>query len=126
MTAKTLFDSFRYAFEGIVHAFKTQRNFRIHCGAAVILGVLGFTLGFDLSQILFLLSAAFFVLVSELFNTAIEKTIDLYTDKYHPLAKIAKNCAAAAVLLSALYAVIVGALIILPQLLALIRRWNCG
>lgn len=126
MSAKTLVDSFRYAFEGIVYTFKTQRNFRIHCVSAVILGILAVILGFELTQGLFLLSAVFFVLISELFNTAIEKAIDLYTDKYHPLAKIAKNCAAAAVLLSAIYSLLIGAFVVIPKLIQLVRVWYCG
>lgn len=124
MPAKTLFESFRYAFQGFVYSFKTQRNFRIHCLASVILCVLAFVLGFELQEALFLVSAVFLVLISELFNTAIEKTIDLYTDKYHPLAKIAKNCAAAAVLMSSLYAVVVGILIMGPKIIGLLRRWQ--
>lgn len=122
MRAKTLWESFRFAFQGLVYSFKTQRNFRIHCVAAVALIILLTCLDFELYQVLFLLSAAFVVLVSELFNTAIEKTIDLYTAEYHPLAKIAKNCAAAAVLMSALYAAVVGVFILAPWLIEIIRR----
>jgi diacylglycerol kinase len=120
--AKTLWESFRFAFQGIVFSFKTQRNFRIHCVAAVALVISLAFLDFEQYQVLFLLSAAFVVLVSELFNTAIEKTIDLYTAEYHPLAKISKNCAAAAVLMSALYAAIVGVIILAPRLIEIIRR----
>jgi diacylglycerol kinase (ATP) len=122
LRAKTLWESFRFAFQGFVYSFKTQRNFRVHCLASVILGILIAILDFELYQILFLLSAAFFVLISELFNTAIEKTIDLYTAEYHPLAKIAKNCAAAAVLMSALYAIVVGVLVMVLRLLELVGR----
>lgn len=122
MSAKTLWESFRYAFQGFVYSFRTQRNFRIHCLATLALSLLAVVLRLRLPEILFLLSAVFFVLISELFNTAIEKTIDLYTTKFHPLAKIAKNCAAAAVLLAALYAVIVGILVLLPRLMELVRR----
>lgn len=122
MRAKTLWESFRFAFQGFVYSFKTQRNFRIHCLASVVLGILIAVMDFELYQVLFLLSAAFVVLVSELFNTAIEKTIDLYTAEYHPLAKIAKNCAAAAVLMSAIYAFVVGVLVVVPRLLDLVGR----
>ncbi len=122
MAAKTLLDSFRFAFAGFAYSFKTQRNFRIHCLASLVLAVLLPLLDVGLTQALFLLSAMFLVLISELFNTAVEKTIDLYTDKYHPLAKIAKNCAAAAVLMSALYAVVVGLVLLGPRFLAILRR----
>lgn len=122
MTAKSLWESFSYAFQGLVYSFKTQRNFRIHCLASAAIGLLSVFLDFDLSESVAILSAVFLVLISELFNTAVEKTIDLYTDKYHSLAKIAKNCAAAAVLLSALYAIAAGAIVLLPRILKYIRR----
>lgn len=122
MRAKTLWDSFRYACQGLGYSFQTQRNFRIHCTATILLVLLIFVIPLQTWQMLFLLSAAFLVLISELFNTAIEKTIDLYTTAYHPLAKIAKNCAAAAVLISALYAALVATLVLLPRLLEFWRR----
>lgn len=122
MRAKTLWESFRFAFQGLVFSIKTQRNFRIHCVAAIALIISLAFLDFELYQVLFLLSAVFVVLISELFNTAIEKTIDLYTAEYHPLAEIAKNCAAAAVLMSALYAAIVGVFILAPWLVKIIGR----
>ena len=122
MKAKTLYDSFIYACQGLSYSFKTQRNFRIHCGTALLLLLIAPVLGLEVYELLFLGSAAFAVLVSELMNTAIEKTIDIYTTAYHPLAKIAKNCAAAAVLLAALYAVVVGLVIIVPRFLDLAGR----
>jgi diacylglycerol kinase (ATP) len=115
--AKSLWDSFKYAGQGIAYSFRTQRNFRIHCLAALLLVVLLLVFDFAVWEVLFLLSAAFAVLISELINTAIEKTIDLYTSKYHHLAKTAKNCAAAAVLLAALYAVIVAFFVLVPKLI---------
>jgi diacylglycerol kinase len=122
LRAKTLLESFKYACQGFGYSFKTQRNFRIHCGAAVLLAIIFFAFPFAVWETLFLLSAAFAVLISELINTAIEKTIDLYTAVYHPLAKTAKNCAAAAVLLAALYAVLVGLVLLLPRFFELVGR----
>lgn len=115
MRPKSLWDSFNYAIQGFTFSFVTQRNFRIHCLASVLLIVFLVVLDLNTGEILFLLSAAFVVLISELINTSIEKTIDLYTSAYHPLAKIAKNCAAAAVLLAALYAVLVAIIIFIPK-----------
>jgi diacylglycerol kinase len=120
--AKTLWESFCFAFQGFAYSFKTQRNFRVHCLATIVLVIVIIALDFEPYNIMFLLSAAFLVLCSELINTAIEKTIDLYTEQYHPLAKVAKNCAAAAVLLAALYAVIVGVIVLFPKLLELVGR----
>lgn len=122
MRAKSLWDSFKFAGQGIAYSFRTQRNFRIHSLVAFLLVVVVFSLEFALWEILFLLSAAFAVLITELINTAIEKTIDLYTSAYHPLAKTAKNCAAAAVLIASLYAVLVGLVIFAPRLIDYWRR----
>jgi len=106
--ARSFFESFGFAIDGILYSLKTQRNMRIHFFAALI--VLLAAPFFKISSIEFLL--LFFtislVIISEMFNTAIEATVDLTTDKYHELAKIAKNVAAAAVLISALNAVVVG------------------
>jgi len=77
---------------------------------------------FSVWEALFLLSGAFAVLICELVNTSIEKTIDLYTSSFHPLAKIAKNCAAAAVLIAALYAVLIAFLILVPRILEIVGR----
>lgn len=117
MRAKSLWDSFKFAGQGIAYSFRTQRNFRIHSIVASLLVVLFFTMELALWELLFLLSAAFAVLITELINTAVEKTIDLYTSEYHPLAKTAKNCAAAAVLMASLYAVLVGFSVLLPKLI---------
>lgn len=117
MKAKTLMESFKYASTGLVYSFRTQRNFRIHCGMTFLLGIVFLLVDLAVWEVLFLLSAAFAVLISELINTSIEKTIDLYTSRYHPLAKVAKNCAAAAVLTAALYAIIVSVIIFAPRLL---------
>lgn len=121
MRAKNLMESFKFASQGLAYSFKTQRNFRIHCLATIALLLLLLLIEFALWEFLFLLSAAFAVLITELFNTSIEKTIDLYTSKFHPLAKIAKNCAAAAVLMAAVYAFIVGLVVILPRFMGMGR-----
>ncbi|NBI29374.1 diacylglycerol kinase [Chengkuizengella marina] len=100
--------SFKYAYEGLIYAFSTQKNMRFHFFAAII--VLFLSLFFELSQLEILLVwiVICLVIVMELINTAIEKTIDLTVKEMHPIAKIAKDVAAAAVLVSAVFAVIVG------------------
>ena len=62
------------------------------------------------------------IIVAELLNTAIEATVDLVTEEYHPLAKVAKDCASAAVLTSVLLATIVGIYVFFPQILELIFK----
>lgn len=116
MKSRSLIDSFNYAVSGIIYALKTQRNIRIHFIIAFI--VLITSLFFDFSKIefLILLFTISLVIVSEMVNTSIEKTIDLITEDYHPLAKIAKNVAAGAVLISAINAIIVGYLLFFDRL----------
>jgi diacylglycerol kinase (ATP) len=120
--ASNLFVSFKYAWSGIVYAFQTQRNFRVH----VIVGTLAICLGVFLHlspvEMAVIGLTIGLVLVMELLNTAIESVVDLTVKQaYHELAKIAKDCAAAAVLVSALAAVLVAGILLLPPLVKLIQ-----
>lgn len=108
---KNLFKSFGYAFSGILNCILTERNMRIHCVCVIYMySFLGLTDWFVLSRadwaILFLANAI--VMMGELINTAVEKTVDLVTAERKPLAKIAKDAAAGAVLVGAIFAVCVG------------------
>ncbi len=116
MKAKKLLDSFNYAFEGIIYTLKTQRNMRIHFVIAVL--VLFSSVFFHLSKVetLILFITIALVIIAEMINTSIEATIDLITDKYHELAKIAKNVAAGAVLVSAVNSIIVAYIIFYDKL----------
>ncbi|KRQ86648.1 Undecaprenol kinase [Caloramator mitchellensis] len=116
MKVRKITESFNHAIEGIVYAIKTQRNMRIHLliATAVLFG----SLFFDLSkiEILLLFLTVALVIILEMVNTAIEVTIDLNANYYHPLAKIAKNVAAGAVLIAALNSILVGYLIFYDKL----------
>ncbi|NEW05210.1 diacylglycerol kinase family protein [Paenibacillus sp. SYP-B3998] len=103
--------SFRYAYEGIKYALDTQRNMKFHFSVAflVLLAALFFKLA--KTDILFILLAVTLMIVTELINTAVEKAVDLAMPDQHPLAKIAKDVAAASVLVSAGFAVIVGMIV---------------
>lgn len=116
MKIKNLIDSFNYAVTGILMAMKTEKNLRIHYLTSI--AVIIFSLFFDFSRLEFmiLLFAVSLVIVTEMINTAIEKTIDMITKKYHPLAKIAKDISAGAVLISAINAVVVGYLLFFDRL----------
>ncbi|NLY44282.1 MAG: diacylglycerol kinase [Clostridiaceae bacterium] len=107
MKSRNIFYSFKYAISGIIYAFRTQRNLKIHFLAAA--GVLLVSPFFHFSKVeLLLLSFTItLVIVCELFNTAIEIVVDMVAKKYHPLAKIAKDVAAGAVLVSAINALVV-------------------
>lgn len=120
--SSNLFTSFHYAWCGIVYAFKTQRNFRIHLAIGVLAMGLGLFLHLKAVEIAVVVLTSGLVLVMELINTAIESVVDLSVNQnYHELAKIAKDCAAAAVLVSALAAVLVAGTLLLPPLLVLMR-----
>lgn len=112
-------DSFRYAFIGVATVFKEERNMRFHVLSTVMVIILSFLLSLSVQEWLWMLLASFLVLVMEIWNTVIENTIDLITPDYHPLAKKAKDMAAAAVLFTSVFAVIVGALIFLPKIYTL-------
>lgn len=119
--APNLFTSFRYAWAGVKYAFQTQRNFRIHVVIAVIVSGLSYALKISaIEQVAIALTIAL-VLVLELLNTAIESVVDLTVKQsYHELAKIAKDCSAGAVLISAWTAIIIAIIIFFPRILALL------
>ncbi|HYH04732.1 MAG TPA: diacylglycerol kinase [Bacillota bacterium] len=122
MKSRTLLESFNYAFEGILYALKTQRNMRLHFVAtvAVLLGSL--VLKIKKADFLILILTIAFVVVAEMINTAIEATIDLITKEYHPLAAVAKNVAAGAVLVAATIALVVGYLTFFPVMDPMVPR----
>ncbi len=116
-TAHSLSVSFKYAWAGVCHTFRTQRNFRIHvCIGSLALG-LGFFLGLPAVQMAVITLTAASVMVLELLNTAIEAVVDLTVGcNYHRLAKTAKDCAAGTVLLAAIAALGVAGTLLLPPL----------
>ena len=119
--APTLLISFKYAWAGVRYAFITQRNFRIHTIVATLALSLGFYLQVSAMEMAVITITCAMVMILELINTAIESVVDLTVKQtYHELAKIAKDCAAGAVLLSAIAAVLVAGFILLPPLLRLI------
>ena len=100
--------SFKYAFDGLWYCIKTQRNFRFHTAAALTAFLLAQKYSLDGSQKLILLFTIVFVLISEMFNTALEAVVDMVTNEYSIFAKIAKDVCAAAVLISAITASLTG------------------
>lgn len=96
------------AVEGFIYVLKTQRNMRVHFLLAVFVLILALYLNMGRVDVLFLIAAISLVLLCEMINTSIELTIDLIKDAFHPLARIVKDIAAGAVLLSALNALAIG------------------
>jgi len=109
--APSLLDSFNYAFEGIIHVLRTQRNLRIHFLIAIAVIAAAAALGVERMELIVLLLAIAFVLVAEMVNSAIEGAIDVSTTSFDPNAKLAKDIAAGAVLISTITALAVGYLI---------------
>ncbi len=108
--------SFRDAADGIWYCLSTQRNMQVHVTVAVVVLAAAWRLKLDNLEWALVLLSICFVAAAEMFNTALEKTVDLFVGTYHPLARLAKHIAAGAVLVSSLNAVAVGALIFLPHL----------
>jgi diacylglycerol kinase (ATP) len=107
----SIIESFNFAIEGIVHVLRAQRNLRIHFAIAVIVLVLAVAVGVSKIELIALLIVIAFVLVAEMINTAIEGAIDAATTSFDPMAKLAKDIAAGAVLIAAVTAVAVGYLV---------------
>lgn len=117
--SKNIIDSFKYAIEGLVYAFKSVRNLKIHSVFAFIVVVGGFI--FKISVLEWLICLLFIALVIslELVNTAIEEAVDLAMPNIHPVAKVAKDVSAGAVLFSAIIAFIGGIIIFFPKVISL-------
>jgi diacylglycerol kinase (ATP) len=116
--APNVLSSFRYAWMGLSYAFVTQRNFRIHTVLGIIAVALGVVLRLSLVELAVIALTCGAVIALELVNTAIEAVVDLAAkESFHELAKIAKDCAAAAVLVAAIVAIFVAGCLLLPKLL---------
>ena len=116
---KRFFKSFTYAFNGIKTAFKTEQNFLFDVIYAILTIIIGFLLKLSIVEFAIVLLAIGLVISLELINTSIEYTIDMAMPEIHPLAKAAKDIASAAVLVSAIMALIVGLIIYLPKFIEL-------
>lgn len=109
-------DRFLNAFRGMYVFYKTSRHFYILVCAVIIVIILGFYLKVSSFEWMMLIFCIGFVIVSEVFNTAIEIDIDLTSPEYHPFARDTKDVAAAAVVLSIFIATIIGMIIFLPKI----------
>ncbi|MCS7260850.1 MAG: diacylglycerol kinase family protein [Anaerolineae bacterium] len=115
--------SFHHAWDGLWYVVRTQRNVRVHLAALVLAVGLGIVVQLSRLEWVLLTLVIGAVLAAEWFNTAIEATIDLVTTQYHPLAKVAKDAAAAGVLVTALVAIVVGVLMLGVPLWQRLSNW---
>ena len=109
--------TFGYAFEGILTGIRKERNMRIHTAAMILVVFFGTVLGLSATEWCICLVLFGLVMALELVNTAVEAVVDLVTDERKPLAKIAKDTAAGAVLIAAIMAAVIGCIIFLPKIL---------
>jgi diacylglycerol kinase (ATP) len=107
----SLLESFNFAFEGVIHVLRTQRNLRIHFAIAAAVLIAAVAVGVERIELMVLLIAISFVLIAEMINSALEAGIDVATTSFDPLAKLAKDVAAGAVLIATVNAVAIGYLI---------------
>lgn len=107
----TIVETFNYAFQGVIHVLRTQRNMRIHVAIATVVLIAAVVLGVSRLELIALLISIAFVLIAEMLNSAIEGAIDVATTSFDPMAKLAKDIAAGAVLIASVNAIAVGYLV---------------
>ena len=112
-----LYKSFGYAFQGIDTCIRKERNMKIHCGFSLLVVLAGIVLKISVTEWCICLVLFGLVMALELVNTSIEAVVDLVTEERKPLAKIAKDTAAGAVLIAAIMAAIIGCIIFIPKIL---------
>ncbi len=115
-------NSFVYAWHGLLYAVRTQRNARVHMALGLVAIILGVLLHISPVEWALVFTAITLVFIAEMFNTVAEACVDLVTREYHPLARIAKDVAAGAVLLNAMLSVVIGALVFIPHLWPLAQK----
>lgn len=120
MNIQKFLRSFGYAYIGFKHIWQHHQNIRFHILAALGAFIFSIVLKVTYVEYLILLITIFFVIVTEMMNTAIEEMTDLITTEHRKEAAVAKDVAAAAVLLSSLFSIIVASIIFLPKLIQLL------
>ncbi len=117
---KKFINSFSYPIKGLKYAYRNEQNLAVDLGVAAIVIIFGIILKVSLVEWAVLFLTMGLVIACELINTAIEATVDLITEDYHPLAKVAKDTSAAAVFVFAIVAVLVGLIVFLPKIINII------
>ncbi len=112
---KNLWDAFKKALSGIWYGVKTQRNIKIQIVISILVIIASILLKLSIIEFIFIIIAIMLVFIAEMINTAIETAVNLCTNQYHDLAKIAKDVAAGAVVLSAVNAIIIAILILVNK-----------
>lgn len=121
MKNKKIINSFKYAFEGILTAFRQERNMKIHICIMLLVIIAGFVLKISIVEWFICILLFGIVISAELFNTAIETVVDIVMPEKNEKAKIAKDVSAGAVLVVAIVSAIIGLLIFIPKILKIIN-----
>lgn len=116
---KRFFNSFKYSLQGLKYAYKYEQSMTIHFFAAIIVIIAGILLKISLTEWLLCFMLFGLVMATELINTSIEAVVDLACPKIHPLAKVAKDTASAAVFVFAIVAFVSGLIIFVPKVINL-------
>ncbi len=126
MKSRNIVDSFNAAIKGLLYSFKTERNIKIHFFIALFTLIAALLADVTKNEAILLLITITLVISAELINTSIERVVDILQPEYHPLAEVAKNVAAAAVLVTAVNSVMVGYVIFYNKIswfsLSLVRQ----
>jgi len=117
---KKFFLSFKYPIKGLQYAYRNEQNLAVDVGIALLVVIAGFIFRVSVVEWALLALTIGLVISCELINTAIEAVVDLVTEEYHPLAKVAKDTSAAAVFIFAIVAAVVGIIIFGPKLFAIL------
>lgn len=118
---KKFLNSFTYPIKGLKYAYRNEQNLAVDVGIALIVLIVGIIFKLNVTEWAIISLTVALVIGFELVNTAIEAVVDLVTEEYHPLAKVAKDTAAAAVFIMAIAAIIIGLIIFLPKIILILK-----
>ena len=121
-SSHTLVKSFSYAFHGIKTAYHNEPHLKIHTFFAILALIIGIILGLSFIEWLLLAFTIFYVITLELLNTVLENVVNLVSPEINPYARVAKDVAAACVLLAAALSIVVGFALFLPKIILLLQK----
>lgn len=117
---RTFKGSVKNCLDGISYVTKSEKNFKREIALGIIALILSYILKIDKIEFIIILTMICLVLTTEIINTAIERTVDLVTKEYHELARIAKDVSAGSVLVTSIFALIIGIIIFIPKIITLL------
>ena len=117
---RTFKGSVKNCLDGISYVTKNEKNFKREIALGIIALILSYILKIDKIEFIIVLTMICLVLTAEIINTAIERAVDLVTKEYHELARIAKDVSAGSVLVTSIFALIIGIIIFIPKIITLL------